>query len=91
MTQPQKKRNSRMHCPVCGETAHIRTSRRVSNKSREFYFQCVNEACSQVFAGILEVTHSVGDSLLPPEERKGSIANPCAKGGTAQPLGEPPS
>ncbi len=91
MSQPQRKRSSRMHCPICGETAYIRTSRKVSNKSREFYFQCINEACSHVFVGILEVTHSVGDSLLPMGERKGSIASPCAKGGAAQPLGEPPA
>lgn len=86
-----KTRSSRMHCPVCGDSAHIRTSRKVSHKSREFYFQCTNEACSHVFVGILEVTHSVGDSLLPAADRKGSIANPCAKGGMAQPLGDPPS
>ena len=58
-------RSSRMGCPTCGCTAHIRTSRALSNKSREMYFQCLNPECEEVFKGVLEVVAIVGESKLP--------------------------
>ncbi|WP_420837713.1 ogr/Delta-like zinc finger family protein [Arsenophonus endosymbiont of Bemisia tabaci] len=33
-----------MRCPVCKNTAHIRTSRYLTNKTKEFYYQCQNIA-----------------------------------------------
>lgn len=70
-------RSSRMGCPTCGCTAHIRTSRALSNKSREMYFQCLNPECEEVFKGVLEVVAIVGESKLPKEARLGDLLRPA--------------
>ena len=70
---------SRMRCPVCGSKAHIRTSRELTRKTREMYFLCQNRDCEHVFAGMLELTRSVGDSKLPPELRSGTLLSPAPK------------
>lgn len=72
-----RNRSSRMGCPNCGATAHIRTSRALSNKSRELYFQCTDETCETVFKGVLEVVSIVGDSKLPVEARMGDLLRPA--------------
>nr|WP_074168112.1 ogr/Delta-like zinc finger family protein [Candidatus Arsenophonus triatominarum] len=35
-----------MRCPVCKNTAHTRTSRYLTNKTKESYYQCQNIRCS---------------------------------------------
>jgi hypothetical protein len=58
-----------MHCPVCGQMAHVRTSRPLSETVREQYLHCTNERCQTVFKGLVEVSTIVGPSLLPPDEQ----------------------
>lgn len=38
-----------MCCPVCKNTAHTRTSRYLTNKTKESYYQCQNIRCSCTF------------------------------------------
>ncbi|MFS1562672.1 MAG: ogr/Delta-like zinc finger family protein [Candidatus Arsenophonus phytopathogenicus] len=38
-----------MRCPVCKNTAHTRTSRYLTNKTKESYYQCQNIRCSCAF------------------------------------------
>ncbi|WP_081893264.1 MULTISPECIES: ogr/Delta-like zinc finger family protein [unclassified Serratia (in: enterobacteria)] len=39
-----------MHCPLCGHTAHTRSSRYLSKETKERYHQCQNVNCSCTFA-----------------------------------------
>ena len=41
-----------MHCPICMEAAHARTSRYLSKETKERYHQCQNINCGCTF-----VTH----------------------------------
>lgn len=41
-----------MHCPVCQEAAHARSSRYLSSETKERYHQCQNINCGCTF-----VTH----------------------------------
>lgn len=79
------RRSSRMGCPNCGSTAHIRTSRSLSNKSRELYFQCQNPDCETVFKGVLEVVSIVGESKLPCAARAGDLLRPADRVKTPDP------
>ena len=60
-----------MPCPICGHTAHIRTSRPMSEVSREQYYHCQNTRCSHVFVAMISIVRTVGDSLLPKEKQSG--------------------
>lgn len=60
-----------MPCPICGHTAHVRTSRPMSEVSREQYFHCQNARCQHIFVGMLSIVRTVGDSLLPKEKQSG--------------------
>lgn len=37
------------HCPKCGGAAHVRTSRYLSDNTKERYLQCTNLNCSCTF------------------------------------------
>jgi hypothetical protein len=39
-----------MHCPLCGHVAHTRSSRYLSESTKERYHQCRNINCSCTFA-----------------------------------------
>ncbi|QGH60487.1 DNA-binding transcriptional regulator [Serratia proteamaculans] len=39
-----------MHCPLCGSVAHTRSSRYLSEATKERYHQCQNINCSCTFA-----------------------------------------
>ncbi|WP_260524100.1 ogr/Delta-like zinc finger family protein [Serratia sp. PL7] len=39
-----------MNCPLCGHTAHTRSSRYLSEETKERYHQCRNVDCSCTFA-----------------------------------------
>lgn len=58
-------------CPICGHTAYIRTSRPMSEVSREQYYHCQNERCSHVFVAMISIVRTVGDSLLPKDQQSG--------------------
>lgn len=60
-----------MPCPVCGHTAHIRTSRPMSEITREQYYHCQNPRCQHIFVGMLSIVRTVGDSLLPKDQQSG--------------------
>ncbi|MEQ5220494.1 ogr/Delta-like zinc finger family protein [Providencia alcalifaciens] len=38
-----------MKCPLCGELARIRTSRYITNETKENHNQCQNVNCSATF------------------------------------------
>ena len=38
-----------MHCPLCGSVAHTRSSRYLSEATKERYHQCQNINCSCTF------------------------------------------
>ncbi|EFE24501.1 phage transcriptional activator, Ogr/Delta [Edwardsiella tarda ATCC 23685] len=37
------------HCPICGYAAHARSSRYLSENTKERYHQCQNVNCSHTF------------------------------------------
>lgn len=44
-----------MRCPVCNHSSHIRTSRYITDKTKEAYYQCQNIECSCTFKTIESV------------------------------------
>lgn len=38
-----------MNCPLCGKTAHVRSSYQVSTNTKERYNQCQNIECGHTF------------------------------------------
>lgn len=58
-----------LHCPTCGEPARVRTSRPLSETTRELYLECTNPKCRTVFQGLVEATKIIGPSLLPAAEQ----------------------
>lgn len=45
-----------MRCPLCNHSAHIRTSRYLSQQTKESYYQCQNIECSCTFKTIETVS-----------------------------------
>lgn len=43
------------HCPFCKKTAHVRTSRYLSENVKQSYHQCTNIECSATFRTIESV------------------------------------
>ncbi|HDV7151525.1 TPA: DNA-binding transcriptional regulator [Yersinia enterocolitica] len=48
-----------MHCPLCRTAAHARSSRYLSEQTKERYHQCTNINCSCTFA-----THETVDRII---------------------------
>ncbi|WP_072079198.1 DNA-binding transcriptional regulator [Yersinia enterocolitica] len=48
-----------MHCPLCRNAAHTRSSRYLSERTKERYHQCQNINCSCTFA-----THETVDHII---------------------------
>ncbi|HDM8272264.1 DNA-binding transcriptional regulator [Yersinia enterocolitica] len=48
-----------MHCPLCRNAAHTRSSRYLSERTKERYHQCQNINCSCTFA-----THETVDRII---------------------------
>ena len=55
----------RILCPHCGRPARIRTSRAITNLTRECYVQCENVECCHVFRVIVSAVATVSPSLSP--------------------------
>lgn len=58
-----------LHCPTCGHPARVRTSRPLSDTTRELYLECTNLQCRTVFQGMVEATKIIAPSLLPQAEQ----------------------
>lgn len=66
-----------MHCPLCGHVAHTRSSRYLSESTKERYHQCRNINCSCTFAtheSVARVIVKPGDDIVlaqphPPENQ----------------------
>ena len=57
-----------MHCPLCGHVAHTRSSRYLSESTKERYHQCRNINCSCTFAtheSVARVIVKPGDDIAP--------------------------
>lgn len=51
-------------CPTCGTVAAIRTSRELSNTTREIYCQCQNIQCSHTWVAFLSAVRTIVKSGL---------------------------
>ncbi|MFQ6317894.1 bacteriophage gene regulatory protein [Citrobacter braakii] len=66
------------HCPFCKKTAHVRTSRYLSENVKQRYHQCTNIECSATFRtiesvdGVIRAAPEKPDSapVTPPPPRK---------------------
>ena len=54
-----------MTCPHCGHAARVRTSRQVSDTTREAHLQCQNVECGHTFAAQTFITHTISPSRIP--------------------------
>lgn len=76
-----------MHCPVCGNVAHTRSSRYLSESTKERYHQCQNINCSCTFAtheSVARVIVKRGDNVTTPApattgHKVRSTAQPASK------------
>ncbi|WP_413728719.1 ogr/Delta-like zinc finger family protein [Sodalis sp. RH19] len=48
-----------MHCPLCRKAAHTRSSRYLSESTKERYHQCTNINCSHTFVTMESFTRSI--------------------------------
>lgn len=58
-----------MHCQYCKHAAHARSSRYLSDTTKERYHQCTNINCGHTFATMETVTRSImtpGDVIPAP-------------------------
>lgn len=52
-----------MRCPICNKSAHIRTSRYLSEQTKESYYQCQNITCSCTFKSIESISKIISSPL----------------------------
>lgn len=74
------------HCPFCKKTAHVRTSRYLSENVKQRYHQCTNIECSATFRTIESVdgviraapekTDSAPVTPAPPRKVQGCYSSP---------------
>lgn len=55
----------RLKCPHCGGIAQIRTSRGLSEITRELKIQCLNVECSHSWVAIIEAVRTIAPSMVP--------------------------
>ncbi|WGL96241.1 ogr/Delta-like zinc finger family protein [Arsenophonus nasoniae] len=65
-----------MRCPVCGETAHVRSSYYASKTTKESYHQCKNIECSCTFKTLETLYSIIRRPLSPDEIEKKADENP---------------
>lgn len=52
-------------CPHCRQRAICRTSKRVSDLSRELTYQCTNVECGHTFVALEEIVRTISPSAVP--------------------------
>ncbi|GAA3911114.1 MULTISPECIES: ogr/Delta-like zinc finger family protein [Gibbsiella] len=70
-----------MHCPLCGNVAHTRSSRYLSNSTKERYHQCQNIHCSCTFAtheSVARVIAKPSESVVVQPQRPAAGKQPSA-------------
>lgn len=63
-----------MRCPFCKKSAHVRTSRYLSENVKQSYLQCVNVFCSATF----RTTESIDEVIRPPAAAQAPAPAPAA-------------
>ncbi|MBY4837551.1 MULTISPECIES: DNA-binding transcriptional regulator [unclassified Pantoea] len=65
-----------MHCPLCQNAAHTKSSRYISKETKERYHQCQNINCSCTFKShetVAQIIVSPGQiKSVPPHPQRGS-------------------
>ena len=56
-----------MDCPICGYASHVRTSKKLSNKTKRKYYQCQNLECSTTFKTLESFEEFIVCSELKPK------------------------
>ncbi|HHK5942953.1 TPA: ogr/Delta-like zinc finger family protein, partial [Serratia marcescens] len=54
-----------MRCPFCRSGAHTRTSRYLTEQTKEAYYQCQNIDCSSTFKTRESIEHVIRQPLPP--------------------------
>ncbi len=67
-----------MRCPLCTHASYTRTSRYITERTKEAYYQCQNIVCSCTFKTVesvdkilckpIQAETVTGDDLPPPEK-----------------------
>lgn len=55
----------RVKCPHCKSSAKIRTSRNVSDLTKDLYCQCENVMCGHTFVAQIEAVRTISPSATP--------------------------
>ncbi|WP_072082284.1 DNA-binding transcriptional regulator [Yersinia aldovae] len=64
------------HCPLCRESAHARSSRYLSENTKERYHQCQNINCGHTF----KTMETFESSIMRPGEVTPAIPHPARSG-----------
>jgi hypothetical protein len=73
---PAKKPSAKrpvVHCPVCNERAHCRTSEEVTPTMRLLYYRCSNLMCSMSWRATLELLNIISPSGISPDFRPAHV------------------
>lgn len=60
-----------MRCPMCNKSAHIRTSRYLTNTTKEAYYQCQNMTCSCTFKTIESLARVISSPVQDKKYQEG--------------------
>lgn len=55
----------RVKCPHCKSSARIRTSRNITDFTKELYCQCENVMCGHTFVAQIEAVRTISPSATP--------------------------
>ncbi|TFW71492.1 transcriptional regulator [Methylotenera oryzisoli] len=58
-------RSNSASCPHCSSKARISTSKKVTNITREIYYQCTNIECGHTWASVLSAVRTIVPSRIP--------------------------
>ncbi|AWO81440.1 ogr/Delta-like zinc finger family protein [Serratia marcescens] len=64
-----------MRCPFCRSGAHTRTSRYLTEQTKEAYYQCQNNDCSSTFKTRESIEHVIRQPL-PPQPLMAPVLSP---------------
>ncbi|MGA9605997.1 MAG: ogr/Delta-like zinc finger family protein [Rouxiella badensis] len=68
-----------MRCPVCSHASHTRSSRYLSEQTKESYYQCQNIECSCSFKSVESVDKIISQPSLKPVDKPMSVPTAMLK------------
>ncbi|MGA7588206.1 MAG: ogr/Delta-like zinc finger family protein [Rouxiella badensis] len=71
-----------MRCPICAHAAHTRTSRYLTERTKEAYYQCQNIECSCSFKSVESVDKIISQPASKPVDKPMAVPAAMVKRNT---------